>query len=117
MTSHWEMRVALAAVEAEALAIAPLLAWGLVMPLAGGVVSYQLSHRWGTHVNILPVQDLPPELRTPISGARQIGPMSSDHGPIEASLVTMGIAWVAAVPLPGDLGLFWAGSASPFSDA
>ena len=85
MTSHWEMRVALAAVEAEALAIAPLLGWGLVLPVDGGCVSYQMCHPWGTHVNILPVEDLPAGLRTPISGVRQIGPIAQDDGPIEAS--------------------------------
>ena len=52
MTSHWEMRVALAAFEAEALAIAPLHGWGLVLPVADGLVSYQMSPPWGTHVNI-----------------------------------------------------------------
>ena len=117
MTSHWEMRVALAATEAEALAVAPLLGWGLVLPVAGGCVSYQMCHPWGTHVNILPVDDLPAGLRTPIAGVRQIGPIARDDGPIDASLVTLGIATLLAVPLPGDLGLFWAGSGSTFSEA
>ena len=77
MTSHWEMRVALATLEAEALGLAPLQAWGLVLPVGGGLVSYQMRHQWGTHVNILPVEDLPAGLRTPISAVRQIGPISA----------------------------------------
>jgi transcriptional regulator with GAF, ATPase, and Fis domain len=119
MTSHWEMRVALATVEAEALAIAPLHGWGVVLPAGDGLVSYQMCHQWGTHVNALPVEHLPPGLRTPISDVRQIGPIAADDGPIETTFVTMGIATLAAIPLPGDLGLFWAGSGSrvPFSEA
>ena len=113
------MRVALAALENEALAIAPLQGWGLVLPAGDGLVSYQVRHQWGTHVNILPVEDLPPGLRTPISGVRHIGPISQDDGPIEATHVTMGIATLVAIPLPGDIGLFWAGSGSrvPFPEA
>jgi GAF domain-containing protein len=112
------MRVALAAVEAEALAVAPLAGWGLVLPAdTPGCVSYQMCHPWGTHVNTLPVADLAAVLRTPIAGVRQIGPISPDDGPIEASLVTLGIAMLLAVPLPDDLGLFWAGSGSTFSEA
>ena len=58
MTSHWEMRVALASLEAETLAIAPLQGWGLVLPGPDGLVSYQMRHQWGTTVNLLPVTDL-----------------------------------------------------------
>ena len=111
MTSHWEMRVALAAFEAEALAIAPLHAWGLVLPMADGLVSYQMRHQWGTHVNMLPVADLPPGLRTPIFGVRQIT-HRRERWPIEAVHVTIGVGALLAIPMPGDLGLFWAGTAS-----
>ena len=118
MTSHWEMRVALAAFEAEALAIAPLHAWGLVLPMDDGLVSYQMSHPWGTHVNILPPADLPPGLRTPIFGVRQITP-GDNHSAIEAAYATLGVGALVAIPMPGDSGLFWAGTASnePLSDA
>ena len=111
--------MALAALETEALAIAPLRGWGLVLPAGDGLVSYQMCHQWGTHVNVLPVEHLPTALRTPISDVRQIGPITQDDGPIETTHVTMGIATLAAIPLPGDLGLFWAGSGSrlPFSEA
>ena len=54
--------MALAALEDEALAIAPLQGWGLVLPAGDGLVSYQMCHQWGTHVNILPVEDLPARL-------------------------------------------------------
>ena len=112
MTSHWEMRVALAALDDEALAIAPLRGGGSCCLPATGCVSYQMRHQWGTHVNILPVEDLPSGLRTPISGVRQIGPISQDDGPIEATHVTTGHRHAGGDPLPGDLGLFWAGSGS-----
>ena len=102
--------MALAALEDEVLAIAPLQGWGLVLPAGDGLVSYQMSHQWGTHANILPVEDLPAGLRTPISGVRQIGPIAQDDGPIETTQVTMGIATLVAIPLPDDLGLFWVGS-------
>jgi transcriptional regulator with GAF, ATPase, and Fis domain len=119
MTSHWEMRVALAALEDEALAIAPLQGWGLVLPAGHGLVSFQMCHRWGTHSNILPVEDLPAGLRTPISDVRQIGPITQHGGPIETTQVTMGIATLVAIPLPDDLGLFWAGSGegAPLTEA
>src|SRR4030095_5590671 len=112
MTSHWEMRVALAAFEAEALAIAPLHAWGLVLPGSDGLVSYQMCHPWGTHVNVLPVTELPPGLRIPIFGVRQIAPVGTDDSAIEATYVTLGIASLVAIPLPDQLGLFWAGTGS-----
>ncbi len=110
--------MALAAVEAEALAIAPLHAWGLVLPVDDGLVSYQMSHPWGTHVNILPPADLPPGLRTPIFGVRQITP-GENHSAIEAAYATLGVGALVAIPMPGDSGLFWAGTASnePLSDA
>ena len=98
--------MALAALDDEVLAIAPLQGWGLVLPAGDGLVSYQIRHQWGTHVNILPVEDLPPGLRTPISDVRQIGPISKDEGPIESTHATMGIATLIAIPLLGDLGLF-----------
>ena len=112
------MRVALAAFEAEALAIAPLHAWGLVLPVDNGQVSYQMSHPWGTHVNILPAADLPPGLRTPIFGVRQITP-GEHQSAIETAYTTLGVGALVALPLPGAAGLFWAGSGSkePLSDA
>jgi transcriptional regulator with GAF, ATPase, and Fis domain/putative methionine-R-sulfoxide reductase with GAF domain len=112
MTSHWEMRVALAAFEPEARAIAPLHAWGLVLPAGDDRVSYQMSHRWGTHVNILPAADLPAGLRTPISQVRQFAPSRESDNPIDATYATLGVGALAAIPLPGDLGLYWAGSSS-----
>ena len=69
------MRVALASLEAEALAIAPLHGWGLVLPAPDGLVSYQMRHQWGTTVNVLPVTDLPSALRTPIDAVRQVSPI------------------------------------------
>jgi len=112
------MRVALASLEAEALAIAPLRGWGLVLPAPAGLVSYQMRHQWGTTVNVLPVTDLPPALRTPIDTVRQVSPITRSDGPIDATLVMMGIASLVVVPLPDQLGLFWAGSGAraPFSD-
>ena len=113
------MRVALAAVEAEALAIAPLHAWGLVLPARDGLVSYQMSHPWGTHVNILPAADLPPGLRPPIDGVRQIPPGSHDDGAVQTAYATLGVGTLVAIPLPGDPGLLWVGPASrePLSGA
>ena len=93
--------MALAALEDEVLAIAPLQGWGLVLPAGDGLVSFQMRHRWGTHANILPVEDLPAGLRTPISDVRQIGPITQDDGPIETTQVTMGIATLVAIPLAG----------------
>jgi len=80
MTSHWEMRVALASLETEALAIAPLQGWGLVLPASDGLVSYQMRHQWGTTVNVLPVTELPPALRTPIAAVRQVTPSAAVTG-------------------------------------
>src|SRR5829696_4833626 len=76
-----------------------------------------MSHPWGTHVNILPPADLPPGLRTPIFGVRQITP-GENHSAIEAAYATLGIGSLVAIPTPG-AGLFWAGTASkePLSDA
>src|SRR6185295_9695231 len=101
MTSQWEMRVALASLESEALAIAPLQGWGLVMPAGDGLVSYQMRHQWGTTVNVLPVTVLPPALRTPIGAIRQVSPLRRGDGPVDATLVMMGIASLLVVPLPG----------------
>jgi len=111
------MRVALASLEAEALAIAPLQGWGLVMPAGAGLVSFQMRHQWGTTVNILPVEDLPAALRPPIDTVRQVSLLRRGDGPIDATLVMMGIASLLVVPLPDELGLFWAGSShrAPFS--
>ncbi len=108
MTSHWEMRVALAALDAEALAIAPLQGWGLVIPLGTGAASYQLRHRWGTAVNRLQVHTLPPALRTPIATAR-VATLGEGDGPFAIALRAIGVSTLAALPLPEGGGLFWAG--------
>jgi transcriptional regulator with GAF, ATPase, and Fis domain len=109
MTSHWNMRVALAELDRDALAIAPLAAWGLVMPLDEGRVSYQLRHPSGTTVNLMPVDSLPPFLRTPIASTRSAA-ITEDDGPISGTLATIGAGTAVAVPLPGDRGLLWAGA-------
>ena len=117
MTSHWEMRVALAAFEAEALAIAPLHAWGLVLPASDGRVSFQLSHRAGTHVNILAAEELPPALRTQIREPRRTALSQGNGNLVEASFAALDAGALVAIPLPGDLGLYWAASRDALGDA
>src|SRR4051812_1310051 len=117
MTSHWGMRVALASLEADALAAAPLQAWGLVLP-HGDHVSYQIRHRAATTVNLLPVAHLPAALRPPIDSLR-VAAVDTDGGPIGETLAQMGVTTIAALPIPAACGLLWAGAAGPehFSDA
>ena len=97
------MRVALAALEAEALAIAPLQGWGLVLPAGDGLVSYQVSPSVG-HAR----------QHSACRGAsRRLA--DADFSRVEAAVrsaqttvrlkttqVTMGIATLVAIPLPDD---------------
>jgi len=111
------MRVALAASESDALAIAPLHAWGLVLPAGDGRVSFQLSHRAGTHVNVLPADELPEELRTPIREPRRAALSNPNGNPIEASWKALDAGALVAIPLPGDRGVYWAASREPLADS
>ena len=104
--------MALAALEGDAEAIAPLQAWGLVLPHSAETVSYQLRHRWGTTVNVLPVRQLPDALRLPIADARTAAVVAYGD-PLHEALTAVGVATVLAVPLPEGRGLLFAGGAGP----
>ena len=113
MIAHWEMRVALATLEADAFAIPHVHGWGLVLPQPDGTVAFQIRHRWGTTANVLPDGTLSAPLHTPIASTR-LAAITRDDGPLEEQLVLLGIERLAAVPLPHSLGLMWAGGAEPF---
>jgi hypothetical protein len=65
------MRLALAALEEEALAADEVVAVGLVVPESDGRVSYQIRTTVWTSLNVLDTDDLPLPLRPPVPGIQQ----------------------------------------------
>jgi two-component system response regulator FlrC len=114
--------IALSAFGADARAIVDVEAFGVVLHAPGERVQVVTRHRAGGAAHLLPHQRLPAIL-SPSIGAVMIVTALSAHAevsdPIVARLLSYDIDCLLLMPLPGDLGLFWAGKrdAAPFADA
>ena len=110
----------LSAFKAEMQAIADVEAFGLVLPSAGEQVQWFNRHRVGGTAHLLPIELLPPVLTPPCTAVSCVSASTLDAGsPFVVRLLAYGIDSLLAIPLPGDLGLFWAGARrdSPFGEA
>jgi len=93
-------------------AITDVEAFGIVLHAPGERVRLVTRHRVGIAAHLLPVDRLPAAINPAIAATAVVTPLSThaeaSHSVVER-LLKYDIDCLLLMPLPGDLGLFWAG--------
>jgi transcriptional regulator with GAF, ATPase, and Fis domain len=96
----------------EIRAIADVEAFGLMLHAPGERARLLTRHRVGTAAHLLPVDRLPAAINPAIDATTVVTPLSTHaeaSHPVVERLLKYDIDCLLLMPLPGDLGLFWAG--------
>jgi transcriptional regulator with GAF, ATPase, and Fis domain len=96
----------------EIRAIADVEAFGLMLHAPGERARLLTRHRVGTAAHLLPVDRLPAAINPAIAATTVVTPLSTHaeaSHPVVERLLKYDIDCLLLMPLPGDLGLFWAG--------